>query len=67
MRIERMGAKLLDADNLAGSCKWLVDALRYRHLIPDDSPERIMLEIAQVKTPKKADRGTLIEITPITK
>jgi len=66
VRIERRGAKLLDADNLAGSCKWLVDALRYRGYIPDDSPECITLEITQVKTPRKEDRGTLIEISPIT-
>lgn len=65
VRIERRGAKLLDADNLAGSCKWLVDALRYRGYIPDDSPECITLEIAQVKTPRKENRGTLITIEPI--
>lgn len=63
--IERRGAKLLDADNLAGSCKWLVDALRYGGHIPDDSPECIVLEITQVKTPRKEDRGTLIEIYPL--
>lgn len=62
VRIERRGAKILDADNLGGSVKFILDALRYRNLIPEDNPAAIDLEIHQVQTPKQADRGTLIEI-----
>lgn len=65
VRITRRGARLLDADNLAGSCKYVLDALRYRQLIPEDNPAAIDLEISQEITPKE-DRGTLIEITRLT-
>ncbi len=61
VRITRRGAKLLDADNLGGSVKFILDALRYRNLIPEDNPAAIDLEIHQEVT-AKADRGTLIEV-----
>jgi len=64
VRITRKGAKLLDKDNLYGSVKFVCDALRFSHLIPDDNPEAIELEVCQVKVPKE-DRGTLIEIDPL--
>lgn len=61
VRITRVGAKLLDADNLAGSVKFILDACRYRGLIPDDSPEAITLEVSQ-RIDLKCKRGTEIEI-----
>lgn len=64
VRIERHGARLLDADNLAGSCKYALDALRYRGIIPEDNPEAIDLEIAQKIVPKE-ERGTLIVVTKL--
>lgn len=61
VRIVRCGAKLLDPDNLSGA-KLLIDQLRYAGLIPEDNPHAIELELCQVKTPKKEDRGTLIQV-----
>ena len=65
VRIERRGARALDKDNLYGGIKWVCDALRYRNLIPEDNPDAIELEVHQVVTPKKEERGTLIEITKL--
>ena len=64
VRITRFGSRLLDADNCAGSVKWILDACRKHNLIRDDDPASIILEVHQVKA-KKEDRGTLIEITPL--
>ena len=64
VRIERRGSRLLDADNLAGSVKFVLDALRYQKLIPEDNPAAIELEVTQAVVPK-AERGTYIEITPL--
>lgn len=61
VRITRVGAKLLDADNLAGSVKFVLDACRYKRLISDDSPEAITLEVSQRIAPRD-ERGTIIEI-----
>ena len=65
VRITRCGTRLLDADNLAGGCKPIVDALRYRGLIPEDDPQSIGLVVQQRKVLKK-DIGTIIEIYPTT-
>lgn len=62
VRITRYGAKLLDADNLAGGVKYLLDALRYQKVIPEDNPEVIRLIVSQKKVAKQ-HRGTLVEIT----
>jgi hypothetical protein len=64
VRITRRGARLLDADNLGGSVKFILDALRYRNIIPEDNPASIELEVSQEITPKK-DRGTLIQVERI--
>lgn len=64
VRIERRASRLLDADNLAGSCKFVLDALRYRKIIPEDNPAAIDLEISQAVYPKE-ERGTYIEVTPL--
>ena len=55
-------SRLTDADNLCP--KWIIDALRYKQLIPDDSPEHIVLEVRQQKVDSKLKEGTLVEITP---
>ena len=52
--------RLLDADNLCP--KFFIDALRYKHLIPDDSPDHIILEVRQQKVDSKPQEGTLVEI-----
>ena len=59
--ITRFGTRLLDADNLAGGCKYIIDGLRYTGVIPEDNPAAIILKIRQEKA-KKGERGTLIEV-----
>jgi hypothetical protein len=54
--------RLIDIDNLCGGSKFLIDALRYAKLIPDDSPEHITLEVRQEKVAQKSQEGTLVEI-----
>lgn len=55
-------ARLTDPDNLFP--KYLIDGLRYKRLIPDDSPEHIVLELRQEKVATKPEEGTLVEIWP---
>lgn len=62
--ITRLGTRLLDKDNLYGGAKPICDALRYEKLIPEDDPESIHLIVQQRKV-KRAEVGTLIQITPI--
>ena len=47
VRITRRSHHRMDADNLAGSAKIVLDALRYTHLIADDSPAHITLTCEQ--------------------
>lgn len=61
MRITRKASRLLDADNLAGGCKPLIDQVRYAGLIPDDSPDKVEISFTQEKV-KKGQEGTLIEL-----
>lgn len=65
VRITSYRVRLLDADNLAGGCKFLIDALRYEKLIPDDSPDAIELFISQVRVSKKLSERTEVIIIPI--
>lgn len=53
----------LDADNLAGGCKYLLDGLRYAKLIPDDAPEKITLQVEQEKVQRQTQERTVIELT----
>ena len=55
--------RLLDEDNL--SEKWIVDALRYRGIIRDDSPGCAEIRVQQVKVSKPHEEGTFIQIIPI--
>lgn len=61
VRIRSFRCKLLDPDNLIGGAKHFVDGLRYAGLIPDDSPDKITLEVTQEKVAKNEER-TEIEI-----
>ena len=51
--------RLLDADNLVP--KWHIDCLRYAGIIPDDSPDKCEIKIAQRKCEKGEEEK--IEIT----
>lgn len=57
--------RLIDADNLAGGCKYFVDCCRYAKLIPDDRPQDIEFIAKQIKVKKKEDERTEIELTPL--
>ena len=66
LTITSFRCRLLDVDNLAGGCKFLIDALRYNRVIDGDSPDHIELIIRQVKVDHRCDELTEVEITPIT-
>ncbi len=54
--------RLLDPDNLIGGTKSFVDGLRYSGVLPGDSPDKIVLEVSQVKVKNKSDERTEIEV-----
>lgn len=54
--------RLLDTDNAYGSVKDVVDGLRNAHLVRDDSPTEIKLEVEQVKVGSFAQQKTVIEL-----
>lgn len=60
IRIERYGARILDADNVRGGAKALIDALKYEEIIADDSPAHIGVpEICQFVS---KDRRTIVYV-----
>jgi hypothetical protein len=63
LRITRISCQPLDADNFAGGCKFLIDAIRRRGLIPDDDPQSVEISFRQIKAKTKAEEGTSITIT----
>jgi hypothetical protein len=52
----------LDRDNLYGSAKIVIDALRYAGVIVDDSPEHLILDCQQERRAKK---GLTVTAEPI--
>ena len=60
--IERVGKKLLDVDNLAAGATGLVNALRYAHLIVDDSPRWCDLRFGQRVTGPGEKPHTVVTI-----
>jgi hypothetical protein len=60
VRVKSCRRKLLDPDNLTGGVKYFVDGLRYAGLIPDDAPDKIILEVSQEKVTE--NERTEIEI-----
>jgi len=62
LRITSRRVRLLDPDNLFP--KYLIDALRYEGLIPNDTTEDIILEVRQEKVARKKEEGTVIELYP---
>ena len=64
VRITRHACRVLDADNFAGGCKFLIDAMRHERLIPDDDPASITLAFEQVRVSHRVDEGTEIVIEP---
>lgn len=62
--IVRHGRKALDLDNLAGGCKSLIDVIKERKLLVDDSPTHCVLEFHQ-ETTRKGDPYTEILLEEI--
>lgn len=62
--IERRSRGRMDPDNLAGSMKPVIDALRHARVLVDDSPEHIELTVTQRQSFRDPPR-TLIEIQPL--
>jgi hypothetical protein len=60
--IVRYGMKKLDRDNLYGSCKPILDALRAHRVIVDDDDEHLELLVQQGERPQGALPCTLIEV-----
>ena len=61
VRICRRSRGMLDQDNLAGSAKFVLDALKVSKVIADDSPAHIELTCEQESGPAL----TTITVTPI--
>lgn len=62
VRITGRRVALLDPDNFAGGCKFLIDQLRYAKIIPEDNPAAIELVTAQERVATKAQEGTEVDI-----
>lgn len=63
--IVRCGHGELDEDNLTGSVKPIIDALRYAKVLVDDSPKHMTLRVTQSRCSPKVGPSTRIEIIPI--
>lgn len=59
--IDRRSRGELDPDNLVGSVKPVIDALRYAHVLVDDSPKHLELVVTQLRDHRVPPR-TLITI-----
>lgn len=60
----RHTTRLMDWDNLAGSCKIPLDALVHAGILVDDAPEVIRtLTVRQERVKTRKGQGTTIEIT----
>jgi hypothetical protein len=62
VKIVSYRTRLIDPDNLAGGCKFFIDALRYLSVIPDDTAKHIELTVSQVKVHHYIDEYTEITI-----
>lgn len=63
VRVTSIRRRLLDTDN---SCeKFHVDLLRYAGVIPDDTPDKIEIEVRQIKAGKGREEETVIEVFEI--
>jgi hypothetical protein len=65
LTIERHGKRSLDMDNLASGCKSLIDCIKERRLILDDSPEVCEMVFRQVTVSKCEPTYTLVTLENI--
>jgi hypothetical protein len=62
VRVQRVGKRLLDPDNLYSSVKVLLDALTDQRLLVMDSGEWLTLSVSQRKTNRGEAPHTVVEI-----
>lgn len=60
--IERYGSRLLDRDNYHGGCKPMIDAIKEKGLIVDDSPKWCEIEWKEQVKSKRTEEKTIINI-----
>lgn len=63
--IHRQSHGKMDPDNLVGAMKPLIDALRYAHVLVDDTEEHLELVVTQKRQLKSAAPFTRIEVEEI--
>ena len=63
LKITLLKPRLYDADNAAAGAKPLMDACKNLHLIHDDSPRWLELEIVQQQAPRHRP-VTIVELEP---
>ena len=56
--------KFMDPDNLVGSMKMLIDAMRERGIINDDTPEDVVITARQEKSPSDFN-GVILLLTEL--
>ena len=61
LRLDCVRQRLLDPDNLVGSVKPVIDALKRQGWLQDDTPALLKLEVAQQKGPKQL-RGVYVAL-----
>lgn len=61
IRITSFRQRLIDPDNPCP--KYFIDSLRYAGLIPDDTPDCVVIQVEQKKVKRKTSQRTEIEIT----
>jgi hypothetical protein len=62
VEIVRCSTSVLDADNLGGSVKYLIDAIRHSGLISNDDPSTIDLKVSQIKVAHRKEVGVFLRI-----
>lgn len=60
VRVTSVRVRLLDEDNLCP--KYLIDCCRYAGLLPDDSPDKVHIEVRQRKAAKGETEHSVVEI-----
>lgn len=65
VRVTSVRTRLLDEDNLCE--KYAVDLCRYAGILPDDSPDKIKIQVCQRKAGKGNQEQVIIEIYELTK
>ena len=62
VRIERRSIRMLDPDNLYGSCKAVLDCMRAAKLIDDDDSKSIALSVIQSKVKTRKEHETIVDL-----